>query len=535
MRVKSVHIKAFKRFTELTIDELPSSCRLVVMVGPNGCGKSSLFDAFKTWHWYHGEPGSNNDETYYRKQGVPVVAWGQHVDIDFHTPLPGDRATWKKIFYIRSAYRNQPDFTLSSLSRQGPVFEAPKVAKLIDNDARVEDNYQRLVSRTVDGVYSGHRDELSVAQLREEFIGQVREPMRRVFGDLTLTGLGDPLDQGSFFFDKGVSREFHYKNLSGGEKAAFDLLLDLVLKKTAYDDTVFCIDEPEGHMHARLQGLLLDELFKFTTENSQLWIATHSIGMIRKAKDLQAAHPGEIVFLDLHDVDFDQPAELRPCLVNRDLWLKTLGVALDDLAKLVAPAEVVLCEGRSPSRGDPAREEFDAKCYQRIFSSEYPDTDFVSVGNTTDVQTDRLGLGDALQRLIKGTRVRRVIDRDNKTPEEIADLKSKGVRVLSRRHLEAYLLDDEILRVLCLSVDNEDSVGQLLEAKKAALVASEGRGNDTDDMKSAGGSIYEAAKSILNLTNAGSTAAAFLRDTLAPLVRPETSVYKELKNDIFGD
>ena len=33
----------------------------------------------------------------------------------------------------------------------------------------------------------------------------------------------------------------HYKNLSGGEKAAFDLLLDLHVKKKYFPDSLYCI------------------------------------------------------------------------------------------------------------------------------------------------------------------------------------------------------------------------------------------------------------------------------------------------------
>ena len=36
MRIKRVHLKNYKRFTELTIDDLPETTRLVVLVGPNG-------------------------------------------------------------------------------------------------------------------------------------------------------------------------------------------------------------------------------------------------------------------------------------------------------------------------------------------------------------------------------------------------------------------------------------------------------------------------------------------------------------------
>jgi hypothetical protein len=45
-----------------------------------------------------------------------------------------------------------------------------------------------------------------------------------------------------------VQREGGLSYLSGGEKAAFDLLLDLVIKRREFNDTVFFIDEPEAHM-----------------------------------------------------------------------------------------------------------------------------------------------------------------------------------------------------------------------------------------------------------------------------------------------
>ena len=55
------------------------------------------------------------------------------------------------------------------------------------------------------------------------------------------------MSDGTFRFTKGASQRFSFKNLSGGEKAVFDLVLDLVVASHSYDNTVFCIDEPESH------------------------------------------------------------------------------------------------------------------------------------------------------------------------------------------------------------------------------------------------------------------------------------------------
>ena len=46
MRITDLHLKNYKRFTDLRITGIPPTARLVVMLGPNGSGKSSVFDAF---------------------------------------------------------------------------------------------------------------------------------------------------------------------------------------------------------------------------------------------------------------------------------------------------------------------------------------------------------------------------------------------------------------------------------------------------------------------------------------------------------
>ena len=50
MRFKSAAIKDFKRFTNLTVQGVPGTARLIILVGPNGCGKSSFIDALNSWH-----------------------------------------------------------------------------------------------------------------------------------------------------------------------------------------------------------------------------------------------------------------------------------------------------------------------------------------------------------------------------------------------------------------------------------------------------------------------------------------------------
>ena len=45
MKIKKLHLKKYKRFSDLTIDLGETPKRIIALVGPNGCGKSSVFDA----------------------------------------------------------------------------------------------------------------------------------------------------------------------------------------------------------------------------------------------------------------------------------------------------------------------------------------------------------------------------------------------------------------------------------------------------------------------------------------------------------
>ncbi len=531
MHIARMHARGFKRFHDLTI-ETPGTPRLVMMCGPNGMGKSSVIDAFRYWHAPNSGEGWITDETYHRRSGDIAVDITQLVEIDFVEPQPENP---RKLLYARSAYRHEPDFQTGSISRAGELFDAPRSRRMIDPESKVSDNYQRLVSATLDDLFGGSRDAMLVAELRDLHVGQIRDAMLELFPELELQGPGDPLSGGTFYFRKAGQDAFHYKNLSGGEKAAFDLLLDLVIKTAVYDDTVFCIDEPELHMNTRLQASLLDSLLNVLSESAQLWIASHSIGMMRRAQQLYEHDSSVVAFLDFENVNFDEPVSMAPVKPNRDFWARTLKVALGDMADLVAPDRVVLCEGRPAGGANVAKAEFDARCYRRIFEAEFPRTDFLSVGNVADVHQDRVEVGRAIQTIATGTRVTRVVDRDMRSEQEIADLEASGTRVLRRRHIESYFLDDEVLTALCESVGQPEQLSALVEARNAAIATSVAdRGNDTDDLKSAAGTFFVTVRQLLALTDAGSTTEAFLADTLAPLVRPGMLVYDELRADVLA-
>jgi hypothetical protein len=247
MKIREIQLRGFKRFTHTTVTDIPATARLVILAGPNGSGKSSLIDAVHTWHGLTWTGRSGWDDTYHIKQADKVTAgWSDQVEVSFHAPEPITPELREKAIYVRTAYRNDAQFQLASLAHTEAAVKEHRIHKLIENDSTVSRNYQRLASHALEDALERLDSSLTLGAFREQTLGEIRNAISRLFPRLLLNSLGNPLIEGTFKFDKGDSKAFHYKNLSGDEKAAFDLLLDIVVKRREYDDTVFFIDEPEA-------------------------------------------------------------------------------------------------------------------------------------------------------------------------------------------------------------------------------------------------------------------------------------------------
>ena len=525
MRISSIRLKNFKRFSDLLVRAIPGSAKLVVVVGPNGCGKSSLFDALL--HWYRGIAGFgvHSEDAYFRKDAELPFGWKDVVQVSLHDGVSAKRGS----LYVRTAYRNDPDFSISGINRPSIPSESVRLNRVIENDQTVSENYQRLVYDTTAAIYDEQNDAKTVQALREELIGQVRDSMQRVFGNLLLNNIADPLGAGAFYFEKGTTKSYHYKNLSGGEKAAFDLLLDLHIKKKYYPDAVYCIDEVETHLHTGVQGALVRELAAIVPNASQLWVTTHSLGVLRAAQEMEAESPGSVSIIDFAGVDPDVAGELLPVTLGRVSWEKLLSIALDDLSTQIAPKCVVVCEGSSLGR---RRKDFDAEIYNRILGAHAPEILFVSGGSAQQVVGTGLSVREVLGRILPSARICVLVDRDDRSVAEVEEWEAKGDLILPERNLESFLFADDVIEALLTREGRLDLLEDARTIRSDALANSVARSNAPDDVKSAAGDMYIGLKRLLGLQQPGNNTDAFMRDTLAPLVVPGMQSYETLKSAI---
>ena len=383
------------------------------------------------------------------------------------------------------------------------------------------------------GVYDEQNNDKNVKVLREELIGHIRESMKNVFEDLVLNNIRNPLDAegnyGAFSFEKGSTKSYHYKNLSGGEKAAFDLLLDIHLKRRYFTDTIYCIDEIETHLHTEIQGRILLEIAKVVPRNSQLWVTTHSLGILRAAQQMEADSPGSVSIIDFEGADLDSHCVIRPTTLNRVSWEKLLSITLDDLSDRIAPECIIVCEGSSIGN---RRRNFDATIYEQILGTQQPGIAFVSGGSSRQIAETGNSVEDILGRILPRTKIVALADRDDKTPQEIAQF--QGI-VLSERNLESYLLADEVIEALVRREEKDALLGDAIKIKTDAIASSVSRGNPPDDLRSAAGEIYVGLKRLLSLKQPGNDKDAFMRYTMAPLIVPDTETYEKLKADVVDN
>lgn len=357
MRIKKIVLKNFKRFTELWINELPIDSKLVLIIGSNGSGKSSIFDAFD---WlskgpfkgipYRGDDGLN----YYRKdQSIDPSAL-----IEFHNQADQiEKTGWNiskgaelaKRFLGRSSIRIVPRIG-NNANPSSVASDHDSPATYIEHDTRfVNDVFlyiQQINNALREPVFSGKQAD--TLKIFKDFIEPLNNSLVKIFGGdetttIQIAEFQDPTpnNPAKLIFKKGQSK-INYDLLSHGEKQVIILLLNFIVRKEYYKDAILFIDEMDCHLNTTLQSTLLDEIVsKWIPEGAQLWTASHALGFIDYARQSKVS---SIIDFDLYN--FDSKFELFPEPKER-LDLYEIAIPKSIIANILNGYKLVVVENKN--------------------------------------------------------------------------------------------------------------------------------------------------------------------------------------------
>ncbi|TAE29991.1 MAG: chromosome segregation protein SMC [Cytophagales bacterium] len=434
MRISSVHLNNFKRFTDLKIEAIPESSKLVLLIGSNGSGKSSVFDAFDWLSKGQSKPllYGNNFLDYYRKSAdtTPFVkvelAGGQIIErAVFYDIVPGHELA--KRFIGRSSIRIVPKIENTATTNLAAIStddDAPLT--FIENDTRFINDVlvyiQELNNAIRRPIFEGKQAD--VLKIFQDFIAPLNNSLLTIFGGTEKTTIQivefqdiTPNSTAKLIFKKGDSK-IDYDLLSHGEKQVVILLLNFIVRKKHFEDTILFIDEMDCHLNTALQEKLLEEIVTtWIPDSSQLWTASHALGFIKYA---QKSEQASIIDLNLLDFDVSQIRFPEP-KDNPDIYDIAVGKEL--LEELFTGYEIVFVERN------------DKDYYGQVGIHK---TLFVP-------ERDR----NAVYHKVKTSQYKGIVDRDFLSDDDITQLRSRfpTLLILEYYSIENYLFHPDNLSV----------------------------------------------------------------------------------------
>jgi len=464
MRIKKLQLRnGYKRFHDLTIDLGENPKRIVALIDPNGCGKSSVLDGMLFHNNTFGTIGNKGikDYTFHSMIQAPNYDY-QNVHIDF---IEGNFQTvWQQknkegkdrtIFTFRSPYRYNSNLKVTrSQALQELRLNGYGATTTIDLDDKMEENYRRLQVKYNNYL---HETDCRPSDAKAKIIGDLNNAISSCL-DLQIDNLGNiEANHGTIYFSKvDHPKTFEFNVLSSGEKEVIDILLDIYLRREEYNQSIYLIDEPELHINTAIQKKLLLEINKLVPHDCQIWIATHSIGFLRALQE-ELNTESQIIEFKNGLKWASETFIVEPITKNRANWKRIFSTALDDLTNLISPKRIIYCEGKDKPGANGREDGFDAKVYNNIFSEKYLDTLFVSSGGNTELdQRSEIALA-ILSKVFTEIEILVLKDRDmssgklNTENDRQLYLQNnpENHRVLKRWEIENYLYDKEVLKKYC--------------------------------------------------------------------------------------
>lgn len=419
MKITDIHLQNFRRFTDLHIQNIPSTSKLMLVIGSNGSGKSSLFDAFEFLN-KHIRANEHYEPNYFKKIKENSLNVSIKFDNEINIVLSDDNmyhanSFAKNSFYGRTSFRQIPRLTRTSLGQNQFNFELDndRPRFFIDKDNRFENDLEKIIGEILKAVFE---ENTSTEAIKQKYLSKINLAFQNIFGTkngtkLQITQIIPPLDGkvAQIIFKKGIS-EIHYDYLSAGEKEVFNLLLNFISRNDYYQDSIYFLDEMDLHLNTKIQYNLLKEITEnWIGEKCQLWTISHSLGFIEYAQQSEIAS-----ILDFDDLDFDFPQIILPeNKENQSIY--EIAVGRDFLPSLFKNMAIYFVENK------------DKEYYANL---QLENTIFVSAHNRNQVY----------QR-VNNTELKGIVDRDFLSDEDILAIKKQYQKlyILNYYSIENYL------------------------------------------------------------------------------------------------
>ncbi|WP_313119790.1 AAA family ATPase [Proteiniclasticum ruminis] len=545
MKIKKLHLKnGYKRFFDLSIElgEYPS--RIIALVGPNGCGKSSVLDGMLFHANAHSVIGNSGpkDYKYHSMMKIPNYNF-QNISIEFEEGNFSNiyrslqpKGLEKTVFTFRSSYRYNSNLNIRETRALDEIrLNNYGATTSNDLDFRMEENYRRLY---IEYNKYMNKNDCKPSEAKLKIIGDLNSALMNCL-DLEIVSIGNiEANEGTLYFTKSdyknisytdgedpKNNKFDFNVLSSGEKEVVDIILDLYLRKSDFSNSIYLIDEPELHISTTIQRKLINEIDKIIPDNCQIWIATHSIGMLRALQE-ELSHKSSIIRFDESNQWARESYVLNPMKKSRQNWQRIFSTALDDITALVAPNRIIYCEGRDKPGANGQEKGFDAEIYNTIFGEEFTNTLFVSSGGNTELDIRSEIAIAIIGKALPQTEILVLKDRDMASGKKVTEndrleylkYNSTNHRVLKRYEIENYLFDKEVLRNYC------HKTGKIFKESDY----------DTLGLDLVDGDIKEEFSKIKNICSivVNISKDKFKRE-LASFITPDMVVYKELREVIF--
>lgn len=480
-KIKTIHIQRFRQFADTKIDV----GQFNLLVGPNNCGKTTILHAirsfFQLMHGHVKLEGNPPEATYHRRflSGTEEIAPTPDIRELWHGQRPGKTVTITITFdddisfgvslrqqfgQIHVSAENLPPGLTTATILEYLGMEVAFIPGLVG--VLVTEPYATRARRNAlatQGRYSEiFRSSLHQLKTKDEgLITQINNWLEGLFG-VTVSTVEFDTDSDEFVTVKYRQSGLDFDVVSSG--AGLQQVIQILTYIYITKPKVLLIDEPDAHLHSKLQARLGD-LFRRVAEDldAQVFLSTHSLDLI------DTFSTNEVIVVDA------SKKQLAPVGKNADLVSTLIDADVVDvsaLSRLLSSRRLVVVEDKDQT----VLKAMDKACGSPLYSSK--SSSYVLSAKGVSNFRAVADLGRILAGLA-GTKfdITFVQDRDG-MPDFIVDAflasqKEDGVspHLLERHEIENYLIEPRLFsaaaKMVGKAVSEEEAICAILMAAQS--------------------------------------------------------------------